>query len=1164
MAALKAKLAETVAAHQRKKQGHVIDDDEDQADEFRFLDYTPCINRRPMDLPGNMRVTRMSRHIKVMICVTVYNEAIEFLRRTLEGVAKNYAFLQELGVEWEEVCVCVIIDGRMDCNDRLLDYAASILVYDETMLQHRHNGYDVTMHLFEKTVRLPEHQSQGRYYPPMQMIFAVKERNGGKLNSHLWFSAFARNVRPRHITLLQAGNICGEYALARLYQTLEEFPDTGGVGGQMHLYRATLPNPIEAAQVFENKVLNTMTMALETVFGYVQGLSGELAMYRWDAVRGEPLKEYFMMEEHTVSEMGPLMANMYLTEDEVLAFGLLSARNQAWKTRYVPQSNVDIPGPRTLFELMKARKRYINGSFLMWAHYVSKFGSVLRRTNHSCWGKLLLCLQFLFNMLQITMEWFMMAAYYLVMVSLFDLVFDSEQWLFLFNIPYVFLLGINVIYGLGSTMQNSVHIYSVSTLLFGLSMVLFVAGSLYVWIFGDRHGNELTDPVKYAALLVIGGHVGGALLHGQVMIFLQTFLQYGFMVPSFVNMLTIFSFANMHDISWVTKPGNFLMESKRRQPGQVATGDAGDGIDSKADAGVRARDASAVANALVKVIGAKGDGLDDTGDSGALQSEANYASLAHVVKRAVETEADEDEARRWAKVQQELLKQHVRDQAVFSSFRNRLMSIWLGTNLVAVFLTQQFNLTRYFAFSLASAVLAFMAVRLAGTVFFQLGRVVHTVCFLCCPKCARRRKPRPPAEDDETMGTHLEASEFVKSGRVPEEVLGVDDEVEHLDESDYTGSDDYDSASGSEDVRRRRRRRRRRRNHRDDRDVDSYSDEEETYRRRDRTRRSGYSSRHSRRSGRDTYRRRRDDSLSDDDDSYRRRRREDRRRDGRGRERRRRAGSGDDSEDHAFDMAIQEEDARFRVERRVEAVKDAAVEGDDHVAEPVDAEAERPTSRYSARAGGRTIGAVRSTGVPTPMKQAASPEGKDARSAAGSTSRRESMDSAARATAEANGAVAAPAPGDGKAVPPAATGVDAARGAEAKAGDTSELRVTVRTSTLGKPSATAPDPSAAPPIPPGEFGSDAGNGSDVNDDGTPLTEEEREARRAKLAELGKFARTPSYKLPATGFRYDPATPAEVDIEAPDILEAAARAGVVSPSHAGMAAKAPAAVAADEK
>jgi chitin synthase len=56
---------------------------------------------------------------------------------------------------------------------------------------------------------------------------------------------------------------------------------------------------------------------MESVFGYVSVLPGAFSAYRWKAIRGEPLNSYFFVEENSVKEMGPFMANMYLAEDRV-------------------------------------------------------------------------------------------------------------------------------------------------------------------------------------------------------------------------------------------------------------------------------------------------------------------------------------------------------------------------------------------------------------------------------------------------------------------------------------------------------------------------------------------------------------------------------------------------------------------------------------------------------------------------------------------------------------------------------------------------------------------------------------------------------------------------------------------------------------------------------
>ena len=72
--------------------------------------------------------------------------------------------------------------------------------YDPALVLPSFHGADVTMHIFEKTVELSRHASQREYYPPMQLMVGLKARNGGKLNSHLWFfTAICRQLSPEFV-----------------------------------------------------------------------------------------------------------------------------------------------------------------------------------------------------------------------------------------------------------------------------------------------------------------------------------------------------------------------------------------------------------------------------------------------------------------------------------------------------------------------------------------------------------------------------------------------------------------------------------------------------------------------------------------------------------------------------------------------------------------------------------------------------------------------------------------------------------------------------------------------------------------------------------------------------------------------------------------------------
>ena len=91
--------------------------------EFATLDYTPCVAIRPVDMTERLRPSKSLRKVRMLICVTVYDETGDDLKRTLEGIAANLPGLFRAGMHWSELCVAVILDGRDRAHPSMLSFA---------------------------------------------------------------------------------------------------------------------------------------------------------------------------------------------------------------------------------------------------------------------------------------------------------------------------------------------------------------------------------------------------------------------------------------------------------------------------------------------------------------------------------------------------------------------------------------------------------------------------------------------------------------------------------------------------------------------------------------------------------------------------------------------------------------------------------------------------------------------------------------------------------------------------------------------------------------------------------------------------------------------------------------------------------------------------------
>ena len=80
------------------------------------------------------------------------------------------------------------------------------------------------------------------------------------------------------------------------------------------------------AQFYEYKMGHIPDKATESVFGYASVLPGAWCIFRWDAIKGEPLTTFYKgadKEEHSLFD-----ANKFLAEDRVLCWQILNRKDE--------------------------------------------------------------------------------------------------------------------------------------------------------------------------------------------------------------------------------------------------------------------------------------------------------------------------------------------------------------------------------------------------------------------------------------------------------------------------------------------------------------------------------------------------------------------------------------------------------------------------------------------------------------------------------------------------------------------------------------------------------------------------------------------------------------------------------------------------------------------
>ncbi|KAI9348299.1 chitin synthase-domain-containing protein, partial [Zopfochytrium polystomum] len=574
--------------------------------EFTHLRYTAC-TVDPDDFAVakySLRQVEYSRPTELFVVVTMYNEDEFLFCKTMTAVMKNIAYLcnrrrsstwAESG--WKKAVICIVSDGRAKISPRVLAVLGVMGVYQEELMREKVNDAKVTAHIFEYTAQVcvsPEMEVKGHEngLVPVQILFCLKEKNAKKINSHRWFfNAFGQVLRPNVCVLIDVGTKPSTSSLYHLWKVFDRDPSVGGACGEIYAELgpgcSKLYNPLVAAQNFEYKMSNILDKPLESVLGYISVLPGAFSAYKYSAIQGMPLQQYFKGE--TMEGGGNIFAaNMYLAEDRILCFELVTKVGQAWLLRYVKAAKAETDVPSSVPEFISQRRRWLNGSFFASFHAFSHWYFIFR-SGHSIPRKLLLILEFLYNFVNMMFTWFQIGNFYLTFYFLLKNPLSSDSQgvnatsvtkfkplgphsFTAYSSPqqgYITSIVITFICSLGNRPQGSKFMYTLCMVLFALIMaVMLYISSFDIAIviqsntlsFGNLWStltsNSIVRDMFVSLLSTYGLYMLSSLLHFEPWHMFTCFLQYLLLLPSYVNILMVYAFCNLHDVSWGTKGDN--------------------------------------------------------------------------------------------------------------------------------------------------------------------------------------------------------------------------------------------------------------------------------------------------------------------------------------------------------------------------------------------------------------------------------------------------------------------------------------------------------------------------------------------------------------------------------------------------------------------------------
>ncbi|KAL7422351.1 Chitin synthase, class 2 [Cryptotrichosporon argae] len=545
----------------------------------------------------NLRQYLWGRKTELFVVMTMYNENADLLLKTLNAVIKNVAHLcgrnrsKTWGQDaWQKVVVCIVADGRKVVDPRVLKVLQLMGVYAEGVAKDTVAGKETQAHIFEYTsqVVVSESGEVGFGSVPVQIVFCLKEQNKKKLNSHRWFfNAFGPLIKPNVCILLDVGTKPSGTSLYELYKVFEKHQNVGGACGEIYADTGKmghfLLNPLVAGQNFEYKMSNILDKPFESVFGLISVLPGAFSAYRYAAVANHadgtgPLASYFHGE--MMNQPGATASifdrNKFLAEDRILAFEIVVKRNAKWRLQYVKSAKASTDVPNRVPEFISQRRRWLNGSifasiYACWCFYR------IWQSNHNIFRKLALHVLFLYNVIQLIFNWLSVSSFYLAFYFLIDSSISGSSDPFggagdeifqIFNKIYIGIIFVVLICSLGNRPQGSNAMYTLCILVFAAcqGILLYCAGwTVYNAVphtvagwedFGSLFSNKTFLDLAMSLIATYGLYLISSILYLEPWHMFTSFVQYLFLLPSYVNILLIYAFCNLQDVSWGTKGDN--------------------------------------------------------------------------------------------------------------------------------------------------------------------------------------------------------------------------------------------------------------------------------------------------------------------------------------------------------------------------------------------------------------------------------------------------------------------------------------------------------------------------------------------------------------------------------------------------------------------------------
>ena len=244
-------------------------------------------------------------------------------------------------------------------------------------------------------------------------------------------------------------------------------------------------------------------------------------------------------------------------------------RNTRWRTRLTSETD-------TVPEFISQRRRWLNGAFFAAVYSLVHFKQIWA-TDHTIARKVLLHIEFLYQLLQLLFTYLSLANFYLTFYFVAGGLADDRVdpfghhiGLYIFTIlryTCVLLISTQFILSLGNRPQGAKKMYLASMIIYGVIMAYTTFACFYIVIRQLTHpdgdqttemGNNVFTNLIVSTASTVGLYFLMSFMYLEPWHMFTSSAQYFMLLPSYICTLQVYAFCNTHDVTWGTKGDNVM------------------------------------------------------------------------------------------------------------------------------------------------------------------------------------------------------------------------------------------------------------------------------------------------------------------------------------------------------------------------------------------------------------------------------------------------------------------------------------------------------------------------------------------------------------------------------------------------------------------------------